>query len=157
MFHVDSCFQLDGRPFHTAHALSCMDSELQRKLKQLSQLEPGLGYRAYHAKLKEHPDFSGIGLKKADRCKPRVICSVKLARQVMLILAIQGAFRSQRLELDMMPNAFWAHWFSGIEILGAGSSSSAADKRLATWEAGQGPSVKMVSPISPSCNLSPMP
>ncbi|CAL1137788.1 unnamed protein product [Cladocopium goreaui] len=43
-----------------------MDSELRlvEKLKELSQLEPGLGYRAYHAKLKEHPDFASIGLKK---------------------------------------------------------------------------------------------
>jgi hypothetical protein len=45
-----------------------MDSELRlvEKLKELTQLEPGLGYRAYHAKLKEHPDFASIGLKKVD-------------------------------------------------------------------------------------------
>ena len=51
------------------HTSRCrMDSELRlvAKLKELWQLEPGLGYRAYHAKLKEHPDFASIGLKKVD-------------------------------------------------------------------------------------------
>eukprot|EP00435_Cladocopium_sp_Y103_P057481 s1509_g19.t1 len=75
LFHSNSCIicicfyqfyrQLDvPEPGHSSRCR--MDSELRlvAKLGELSQLEPGLGYRAYHAKLKEHPDFASIGLKK---------------------------------------------------------------------------------------------
>lgn len=68
LYHLVSFHsQLDVPEF--GHTCRCrMDSELRlvEKLKELSQLEPGLGYRAYHAKLKEHPDFASIGLKKVD-------------------------------------------------------------------------------------------
>lgn len=56
-----------------------MDSELQRiaaKLSELSQLEPGLGYRAYHSKLKEHADFASISLKKVENAKLFVSFSI---------------------------------------------------------------------------------
>ena len=63
-----------------------MDSELQRiaaKLSELSQLEPGLGYRAYHSKLKEHADFASISLKKVEIAMffvPFSIFSVQICR-----------------------------------------------------------------------------